>query len=131
MINQMILVGRLGQNPEMRSTNGGKRVGRLSVATSTSYKKGDERIEETEWHDVIVWEKLAELCERYLAKGRLVYVQGRMKTRSYEKDGVKHYRRECIANEVKFLDKAPAKESGSDSAPANDDKPNYPDDIPF
>ena len=98
-INRVTLVGNLGMDPEIRTTQQGKAVGEFSVATS--YGMGDK--EETEWHKIVVWEKTAEACAKFLKKGSSVYVEGRIKTESYEKDGVKKYITKIIANEVKFL----------------------------
>lgn len=100
MVNNVILVGNLGADPETKYTANGKCVGELRIATSSG--SGDK--EQTEWHRVVVWEKLAENCGKYLTKGRQVYVQGRIQTRNYEdKEGNKKYVTEIIAHDVKFL----------------------------
>jgi len=99
-VNKAIIVGHLGRDPEARSTKGGGTVVTLSVATTHRRKDADD---ETEWHRVTVFGQQAEACERYLAKGRLVYVEGRLRTSSYEKDGIKRYSTEIIANTVQFL----------------------------
>lgn len=100
MINKVTLVGNLGADPDTKYTTGGKCVAELRVATS--YGSGDN--EKTEWHRVIVWDKAAEACGKFLKKGRQVYVDGRVQTRSYDdKEGNKKYVTEIIANEVKFL----------------------------
>jgi single-strand DNA-binding protein len=105
-INKVILIGNLGRDPELRYTQGGTAVATLNIATTRSYTKtnSNERVEETEWHRVVVWGKQAEFCNQYLTKGRQVYVEGRLQTRNYEdKDGVKRYSTEVIAETVQFL----------------------------
>ena len=99
-VNKAIIVGHLGRDPEPRSTKGGQTVVTLSVATTHRRKGADD---ETEWHRVTVFGQQAEACERYLAKGRMVYVEGRLRTSSYEKDGIKRYSTEIIASTVQFL----------------------------
>jgi single-strand DNA-binding protein len=107
-LNRVMIIGNVGSDPEMRLIASGKPVTTFSVATNRTYSSADgERKEETEWFNVVVWNKLAELCNQFLGKGRLVYVEGRMRTRSWEgQDGQKHYRTELIAEQVTFLDKS-------------------------
>lgn len=104
-INKVILIGNLGRDPELRYTQTGTPVCQLNLATTRSYtNKNNERVEETEWHRVTVWSKQAEFCNQYLSKGRQVYVEGRLQTRSYEdKDGIKRYSTDVIADTVQFL----------------------------
>lgn len=105
-VNKVILIGNLGRDPELRYTQGGGPVASLSVATTRKWrnKQSNEFVEETEWHKVSVFGKTAESCEKHLAKGRQVYIEGRLKTRSYDdKDGVKRYSTEIIAENVVFL----------------------------
>ncbi len=104
-VNKVIIVGNLGRDPELKYTQSGTPVARLSVATTRSYngKQGD-RVDETEWHRVVVWSKQAEHCNNYLSKGRQVYIEGRLRTSSYEdKDGGKRYSTEIVADTVQFL----------------------------
>lgn len=104
-VNKVILIGNLGADPEVRQTNGGQAVATLSLATSESFTGRDgQRQERTEWHRVIVWGKLAELAQRYLQKGRKVFVEGRIQTRSWDDGGQKKYATEIVANELTFLD---------------------------
>lgn len=104
MVNEVTLIGNLGRDPDLRFTQGGTAVCNLSVATSRKYKGADgQLVEETEWHRVTVWGKQAAACQEYLAKGRQVYVKGRLRTSSYEKDGEKRYSTEVVAVDVKFL----------------------------
>jgi single-strand DNA-binding protein len=106
-INKVILIGNLGRDPELRFTQGGTAVATLNIATTRSYTKGGqggERVEETEWHRVTVWGKDAENANKYLTKGRQVYIEGRLQTRSYEdKDGVKRYSTDVVAETVQYL----------------------------
>ena len=104
-VNKVILVGHLGADPDMRYTPSGAGVCELRLATSESWKdKNGQRQERTEWHRVVVWGKTAEICAKYLAKGRQVYIEGRIQTRSYDdKEGQKRYITEIIANDVQFL----------------------------
>jgi len=108
-INRVILVGRLGQNPEAKKLDSGRMMATFSVATSDKWadKVTGEKVEKTEWHRVVAWGKTAELIERYLLKGREVCVEGRLQTRSWEdKDGIKRYMTEVVASSVTFLGSA-------------------------
>ncbi|WP_409477533.1 single-stranded DNA-binding protein [Pseudobdellovibrio sp. HCB154] len=103
-INKVIIVGRLGQDPEMKAVGQGATVTRLNVATSENWTdKSGNKQERTEWHRITVWGKLAELCGKYLAKGRQVYVEGKLQTRSWEDNGQKKYATEIVASTVQFL----------------------------
>lgn len=103
-VNKVIIIGRLGQDPEMKAVGQGNTVTRLNVATSENWKSKDgQKQERTEWHRVTVWGKLAEICGKHLSKGGQVYVEGRLQTNSYEKNGVKMYSTEIVASEVVFL----------------------------
>ena len=104
-VNKVILVGNLGRDPEMRYLPSGDPVANITIATSSKYKgKTGEMVEETEWHRVTFFGKLAEIVGQYLKKGRSVYVEGRIKTRKYtDKDGVEKYATDIIANEMQML----------------------------
>src|SRR6478735_2052973 len=104
-VNKVILVGNLGADPDMRYTPSGQGVCELRVATSESWNdKNGQRQERTEWHRIVVWGKRAEVCSKYLSKGRQIYVEGRIQTRSWDdKDGNKKYMTEIIAQEVVFI----------------------------
>lgn len=104
-VNKVILVGHLGADPDMRYTPSGQGVCELRIATSESWNdKNGQRQERTEWHRVVVWGKRAEVCSKYLAKGRQVFVEGRIQTRTYDdKEGNKKYITEIIAADVQFL----------------------------
>ena len=139
-LNKVMLIGNLGKDPEMRYTANGAAVTSFTLAVNRNYQGNDgERREETEWFDVIAWNKLAETVSQFLTKGRRAYVEGRLQTRSWEgQDGVKRYRTEVIANTVLFLDSAPGgggarqmeqydDERGTPAPAGNID----PDDLPF
>jgi len=105
-VNKVILVGNLGRDPELRYTPGGQPVANFSIATSESWNKkdGSGREERTEWHRIVAWGRTAELCAQYLAKGRTVYIEGRLQTREWEnKEGQKQRTTEVIANTVQFI----------------------------
>ncbi len=104
-VNKAILVGNLGRDPELRYTQGGQAVANFSLATSESFNdKSGQRQERTEWHRIVVWGKVAENCAQYLAKGRTVYVEGRIQTREWEnKEGQKQRTTEIVAQTVQFL----------------------------
>lgn len=135
MLNKLTIIGHLGADPEMRYTANGSAVATFRVATSNSFKGSDgERKEHTEWHRVVCWNRLAEICAQHLTKGRLVYVEGRLQTRSWEnQQGQKQYTTELIAQEVKFLG---GREGGGFSTPGfaagpSDEGDIDPDDLPF
>lgn len=104
-VNKVILVGRLGADPEVKTVTGGNTVARLNLATSESWNdKNGQKQERTEWHRVVVWGKLAELCGRYLSKGRQIYIEGRLQTRQWEdQQGQKRYTTEIVASTLQFL----------------------------
>ena len=104
-INKVIIVGRLGGDPEVKSVGQGSMVCRMNVATSENWTdKQGQRQERTEWHRVVVWGKLAEICGKHLSKGRQVYIEGRLQTRQWDdQQGQKRYTTEVVANTVQFL----------------------------
>ena len=140
MINKAILVGRLGADPEVRYTPDGMMVTNFNLATDEAWKdKSGELVKKTEWHRIVTFGKLAEICGNYLAKGKMVYVEGRIQTRSWEdKEGVKRFTTEIVASVMKMLDskgQGPAKGAGAGSGDA---PPAYfgsesvsNDDVPF
>ena len=131
MINKAILVGRLGRNPEVRYLQDGTTAVTMSLATDESWKdKNGERKKKTEWHRVVVFGKLADICAEFLDKGSLVYIEGKIQTRSWEdKDGNKRSTTEIRADAMKMLDGK--KDSGRPAA-SNDDAPtDVESDIPF
>jgi single-strand DNA-binding protein len=141
-INKVILVGNLGKDPEVRHLEGGVTVAKFPLATSEVYKKSDgTRVENTEWHNVVMWRGLAESAEKYLRKGSLVYVEGKIKTRSWEDHGVRKFLTEVVADVMTMLgrrpDEATANHVAGEYAKAGlDQKPQPPqdnpsDDLPF
>jgi single-strand DNA-binding protein len=114
-VNKVILVGRLGKDPELRSIPSGTSVAKFSLATDERFtdKNGDKQ-ERTEWHNIVVWGKLAEICGQYLRKGKLVYIEGSIRTDSWDdkETGVKKYRTEIVANTMQMLDKKGDDEGG-------------------
>lgn len=113
MYQQFIGIGRTGKNPELRYTPNGTAVCNLSIACESSYKSGDEWKKNTFWADVVVYGARAESVSKYVAKGSLVMVKGRMNTRSWESNGTKHYKTEVIADDIKFLEKKKSEDSGA------------------
>ena len=133
-LNKVMIIGNVGSDPEMRFTPNGNPVTSFRVATNWIYTTADgERKQETEWFTVVAWNKLAEQCNQFLTKGRLVYAEGRLRTHTWEgQDGLKHYRTEIIANRVTFLDRQAAtalpEEKGDEEEGPGELEP---EDIPF
>jgi single-strand DNA-binding protein len=108
MINKVILVGRLGKDPEIRSTPQGTSVAKFTIATDEKFTdRAGEKQERTEWHNIVAWGKLGEICGQYLKKGKLVYIEGSIRTDSWDdkESGQKKYRTEIVANTMKMLDR--------------------------
>ena len=104
MINKVILVGFLGRDPEMRYTQNGRAMATFSVATTEKWRKDGQQQEQTEWHNVVAWERLAEICGQYLRKGSKVYIEGKLQTSQWQQDGQTRYRTQIVARELKMLD---------------------------
>ncbi len=142
-VNRAMLVGNLGRDAELRYTPGGSAVATLSLATTESWKDKDgQKKEQTEWHRVVVWGKMAETLNEYLTKGKQIFVEGRIQTRQYDKDGQKHYSTEIRADRIVLLGGGGQRSGGGgaryDREPAEGpaDAPSQPvditdDDIPF
>ena len=154
-VNKVILVGHLGRDPELRYTQSGQPVANFSLATSESYSKRDgEREDRTEWHRIVAWGRLAEICAEYLSKGRQIYIEGRIQTREWEdREGEKRRTTEIVAREMQMLgrrgetnpsyddsgtpaesttaDQSPTDQSPADQSPADQSPPPPDDDIPF
>ncbi len=136
MINKVILIGRLGADPEIRYTPSGAEVATFNIATSENWtNKNGEKEERTEWHRIVAWRNLAKICGEYLNKGRLVYIEGRLRTRSWEdKNGNKRTTTEIEATEMKMLggggeqNRKTTKEPGADYVPP---AAGNEEDIPF
>ncbi|MDP9237722.1 MAG: single-stranded DNA-binding protein [Chloroflexota bacterium] len=136
-LNKVMLIGNLGKDPEMKYTANGKAVTTFTIACNRTYNAADgERREETDWFDIVAWDKLAEQCSQFLQKGRKAYVEGRLQRRSWDgQDGQKHYRTEVVANTVLFLDSAGGgaarmERSDEDGVPVGAGAVD-PDDLPF
>ena len=136
-VNKVILIGRLGADPELRYMPNGDPVANFNLATNESYKDKDGNTQEkTEWHRIVAFRRLAEICGEYLKKGKLVYIEGRIQSRSWEdKNGMKRYTTEIVANTMQMLDKKgevdasmigePPQDTGSKKSESEDD------DLPF
>ncbi len=151
-VNKVILIGNLGRDPEIRHLESGVAVATFSIATTESFKdrNSGERIDKTEWHNIVLWRGLAEVAEKFLHKGDQVYIEGKLRTRSWEKDGVTRYTTEVVADNMTMLTKrnsdnrppapteapspvpqaqqAPAQSTGQPGQPTTDSEM---DDLPF
>jgi single-strand DNA-binding protein len=136
-VNKAIILGRLGKDPEMRFTPNGKAVTNFTVATSEVWAQDGEKQERTEWHRIVTWGKLAENCAKLLGKGKQVYIEGKLQTRSWDdKDGNKKYTTEIVANVMQVLsDKSSnpnsAEDDGYNGPPENMPKGEDWQDVPF
>jgi single-strand DNA-binding protein len=119
-VNKVILLGRLGKDPEIRMTQSGKQQCRFPLATSEVWVKDGKREEKTEWHNIVMWEKTAELAGKYLKKGGQVYLEGKNTTRSWEQDGKKNFITEVVVNHMTFLG---GNSGGQSQAPAQGSRP--------
>lgn len=139
-VNKVILIGNLGDDVKMHYFEGGNSLGRFPVATSESYtnKQTGEKVTNTDWHNIVVRNKLAEICEKYLSKGDRVYLEGKLKNRQWEQDGVKRYTTEVHVYDMTFL----TTKKNLENAPTNQPKqeqhstsksetPDQEDDLPF
>jgi single-strand DNA-binding protein len=103
-INKVILVGHLGKDPEIRYLEGGVSVASFPLATSETFNKDGRKVEQTEWHNIVMWRGLADVAAKYLQKGRLVYIEGKLRTRTFEdKEGLKKYTTEIVAENFTLL----------------------------
>ncbi|GAB4253634.1 MAG: single-stranded DNA-binding protein [Ekhidna sp.] len=144
-VNKVILVGRLGKDPEVRHLENGATVANFSMATSETYKdrQTGERREQTEWHNVVLWRGLAEVAEKYVKKGDMIYVEGKLRTRSWEKDGITRYTTEVVGDNMTMLGGGGGSNAGGGptynqdpqaqtSSPASDmTQDDATDDLPF
>jgi single-strand DNA-binding protein len=136
-VNKVILMGNLGRDPEVRFMPNGEAVCNFSIATTDSWKdKQGQKVEKTEWHNIVMYRKLAEIAGEYLKKGSPVYLEGRLQTRKWEKDGVERYSTEIIADQMQMLgskDAQPARENAPkrDSVQTGGDLSDISEDIPF
>ena len=140
-VNKVILIGNLGRDPEIRYTTSGQAVANFTIATTERYtNKSGERQEDTEWHRIVAWGRLAEICGEYLSKGRMVYIEGSIRTRSWEdKEGNTRYTTEIVARNMQMLGgqggRTEGPSSSDDKMPDDfdieDDSFSGDDDIPF
>ena len=140
-VNKVILVGNVGRDPETRHLDKGVVVTRFSLATTENYTaKTGEKVSNTEWHNIVAWRGLAEIIEKYVKKGSQLYIEGRLRTNTYEKDGVKHYATEIYADTMHMLGKRDGQSEGTNSSAQNDkvesvNEPDFSsseeDDLPF
>jgi len=138
-LNKVQLIGHLGKDPEVKFMQSGQAMAKFSLATNRTWEKDGQKTEKTDWHNIVIFGKLAEVAGQWLSKGKQVYLEGRIETRSYDKDGQKHYATDIIVSEMIMLGGkgdgggAGGKSDASDSQP----EPSYsgsqtpPDDIPF
>ena len=136
-VNKVILVGHLGKDPEVRTLDNGAKVARFSVATTESYKDRNtgERVDQTEWHNVTLWRGLADVAESYLKKGSLVYIEGKLQTRSYEQDGITKYATDVVGRDLTMLgrkaDNPGAQDFNSNNSSASQATPKPAEPTPF
>lgn len=134
-INKVILVGHLGKDPEIKTLESGVKMARFSVATTESYKdKSGERRDLTEWHNITCWRNLADIAEKYLTKGKQVYIEGKIRTRSWDDSGVKKYMTEIVADNFTMLgSKSDGTEKQSEPEEITSDTPPFmaEEDLPF
>lgn len=117
MLNKVILIGNVGKDPDIKIFDNGNKAASFSLATSETYKnKAGEKVTNTEWHNIVIYGKLADIVENYVKKGQLLAVEGKIKTRSYEKDGEKRYVTDIVCHEMKMLGKMEGK-------PVNEETP--------
>jgi single-strand DNA-binding protein len=140
-VNKVILLGNLGRDPEVRNLESGAKVASFSLATNRTYKSQDgKKVDETEWHNVVLWGNLADLAEKFLAKGRQVYIEGRIRTRQWEdKEGQKRYTTEIVGENMTFVGGGRDQRDDAPPPPSDDDAPDAlpgsnqqeGDDLPF
>ena len=142
-INKVIIIGNVGNDPEVKRIDNGNAVANFSIATSETWKDKDsgQKQEKTEWHRIVVWGRLAEIIEQYVKKGSKLYLEGKLQTRSYEQDGVKKYTTEIKCHEMQMLDSKGDYQQGALSQPQQQAQQpqqappsgfhDFDDDIPF
>lgn len=135
-INKVILVGNVGKDPEVKHLDKGVSVARFSLATSETYKKDNQKVTNTEWHNIVVWRGLVEVVEKYVKKGTPLYIEGKIRTRSWDdKDGNKRYTTEIVVDTMQLL----GQKQGGEEHPVEKDEPTISeadipaeaDDLPF
>jgi single-strand DNA-binding protein len=132
-LNKVMLIGHLGKDPELKYTEKGTAYCNFSIATDESYKdESGNKVERTEWHNIVTWRKLAEICQQYLKKGSKIYCEGKLQTDSYEKDGIKRYSTKIVMTDMSMLDSRGSIDKVSDdvSKPVSSGS-GEEDDLPF
>ncbi|MFM2135871.1 MAG: hypothetical protein RL021_1271 [Bacteroidota bacterium] len=115
-VNKVILIGNVGKDPEVKYLEGGVAVAKFPLATTESYKNREgQKVDQTEWHNIVLWRGLAEVAEKYVTKGKQLYIEGKIRTRSYEENNVKKYFTEIIADSMTLLGGPRDSGSGSDN----------------
>lgn len=123
-VNKVILVGHLGKDPEVRYLEGNVTVASFPLATTDTYNKDGKRVEQTEWHNIVMWRGLADVASKYLHKGRLVYIEGKLRTRNYEdKEGIRRYITEVVVDNFTLLGRKSDFEAQSRSKPESVEGP--------
>jgi single-strand DNA-binding protein len=132
-LNKVMLIGRLGKDPELKYTEKGTAYCNFSLATDESYKdENGNKVDRTEWHNIVTWRKLAEICQQYLKKGSKIFCEGKLQTDSYEKDGIKRYSTKIVMTDMSMLDSKGATEKVSDEVNKTAETgPAEEDDLPF
>ena len=131
-INKVILVGHLGKDPEVRHLEGGVAVASFPLATSETFNKDGRKVEQTEWHNIVMWRGLADVAAKFLQKGKLVYIEGKLRTRSFEdKEGIKKYTTEVVAENFTMLGRKTDFEDNSQRQAVRTNDNNDTDDLPY
>lgn len=131
-VNKVILVGNVGKDPEVKYLEGGVAVAKFPLATSETYKNREgQKVEQTEWHNVVLWRGLAEVAEKYVRKGNKLYIEGKIRTRSYEENNVKKYFTEIVADNMTMLGGGPRVDGNGNEATAEMSAVSTGDDLPF
>lgn len=116
-VNKVILVGNVGKDPEIKYLEGGVAIASFPFATSEVYTKDDEKIVRTEWHQIVLWRKLAEIAEKHITKGKQLYIEGKIRSRSYQdKEGVKKWSTEIYGEQIQFLGKKESYKDNTDNS---------------
>ena len=131
-INKVILIGHLGKDPEMRYLEGGVSVTSFPLATSETFNKDGQKMEQTEWHNIVMWRGLADVAGKFLQKGKLVYIEGKLRTRSFEdKEGVKKYTTEVVAENFTMLGRKTDFENGTGNGGTSQDNSKQEDAVDY
>jgi single-strand DNA-binding protein len=128
-VNKVILIGNVGRDPEIKSLPSGIQLATFSLATTDKRFKDESGNPRTEWHKIVAWRKLAEICERYVTKGKQLYIEGSIRTRTYEQDGQKKYVVEIHAEEMELLGSPRSSDSGGSRERHESVAQSYPDDV--